>query len=311
MPLASAPPPQPLPRKSYFILLEVEGVLCQIHDAGRAAREQPPPKMPPSEEDFDPGKRHAFGGFFLRCRPGMRTFLKGLTERALVGVWTRLPADVARPVVEFLFHAYVVIKDMHILTLEDCLSVARTRPQSECTCKPGATPVERHRCRAHPLDYECDPSLERVVYYPFAPHPQGRLRLKVLHQTFWRQSRFRSKDFRPNSSNTVLVDCSRESSILNPWYNAVHPRRYFGKLDDTFLEDKLKPCIGGLLGSGLSVTQYLSRNPLLFGRGGQAFFNTRIGQEVFTCAAVQDRSLVLYSPDYVGNYSRTWPDGFL
>ena len=90
LPQSFAPPPPPLPWKSYVLVMEVEGVLCQIEHVGpvRAAKMKTTTStcMTVTSEalapmDYSPKKRHIYGEYTLHCRPLMRFFLGGMVKR--------------------------------------------------------------------------------------------------------------------------------------------------------------------------------------------------------------------------------------
>ena len=148
--------------------------------------------------------------------------------------------------------------------------------------------------------------MENDEFLPFPDHPDGELRLKVLHRVVWRFSKFITRNFRANSSNTLLIDWSPESSILNPWYNAIFPTKFAGDENDTFLDTSLRPYLRGLLLSGRSVPQYLSEcpPPPNFGRL-EPHLRSVLGLKAQKLAKLTNRRLVLDSPREIMKYSKT------
>jgi len=153
--------------------------------------------------------------------------------------------------------------------------------------------------------------VEEDVLVACRDHPEGILRLKVLVKGVWGRTRFTKKNFKANSSNTLLIDSSPESSILNPTYNAIFPVPYAGSSTDDFLHASLIPYLVGLLESGQSVTQYLSKKPPDFGKLDETWLLSRLGRKVRKLARLLDNSLVFDVPEYVGAYYMNRTDNFL
>jgi hypothetical protein len=261
------------------------------------------------EEEYNPSRRHIFGEYTLYCRPHMRHFLKNLDEKFHLSVWTRLPAAIATPVVDFLFRGLECLKSLRVLALEECISIVDRGPANACRCRPPPH-VPDTSCPAHPVHVSCDPDLQENIYIQFPDHPEGQLRLKVLHKGVWDSDRFRAPNFRANSTNTLLVDCSPESTILNPIYNAIFPLPYAGSEHDRILLGTLASYLRSLLDSGLSVSQYVSSNPFCWGPD-IPLRQTKLGLRVRACALWQDGSLLLEYPDVVKRYSRHGNDHFI
>lgn len=250
-----------------------------------------------------------FGEYVMFCRPAVRTFLDGLARRFRLAIWTRLPAAVARAVVEFLFRGNGG-RSMKVLTLEDCTTLLHRRSRRLCVC-PKAPELPIQGCPAHPIDTSCDPNVVEDTFLPFLDHPGGILRLKVLHQKVWGHEMFRSKNFRANCTNTLLIDSSPESTILNPLYNAIFPVPYIGSHHDVFLHESLRPYLEGLLNSRRSVCEYLNQNPPHFGPFlNEPWTAADVGRKAVKLAGLQDRDLVLSYLDFVGKYTRDGPGVF-
>lgn len=308
LPASMAPRPVALPPFSYFLILEVEGVLCQVQHVGSAMPNPPALAGAPSEAEYHPKRRSVFGEYTLYCRPHLREFLRALANRFHLAVWTRLPYGVAKPVVDFLFRG--INCRLHVLALENCISIVERRPPGTlCKCPPRPRHSE-YPCPAHPNDAYCDPDLEEDAYFQFPEHPEGRLRLKVLHRGVWDRTKFRGNQLRANSTNTLLIDSSPESSILNPRDNAIFPFPYVGGEHDSTLNGSLRSYLRGLLGSGLSVPQYVSRNAY-FGVLTVPLRHTPLALRVHACLPYLDPSLILRDADFLHDYSALGHDHFI
>ena len=94
-----------------------------------------------------------------------------------------------------------------------------------CKCRP----LPDHPnvpCIAHPAHLLVDKTLKENTYVAFSDQPGGQLRLKVLHKVVWEEERFANKNFKCNVSNTLLIDSSPESNLLNPVHNAIFSLTY-------------------------------------------------------------------------------------
>jgi hypothetical protein len=144
------------------------------------------------------------------------------------------------------------------------------------------------------------------TYIDFEDHPEGRLRLKVLHKVVYSGDKFFTGTFRANCTNTLLIDPSPESSYVNNPWNAIFPLSYIGSPHDS-IKRALQPYLRGLLESGLSVTQYVSRNPFI-GNLNAPLKSNRLANKVQHFAFLQDNFLVPAYGDIVGPYSKVRSD---
>lgn len=283
----------------YCVILELDGVLGRIeHDKGFI---QNPPKdcVQPSGcegASYSPQARTIFQDYVLSCRPGVREFLKFVTSVCHVTVWTRLPKSVTTEMVHFLFLG--LPQPRAILSVEDCMVVTESWPQSERPCPVEDCHLLDHPCPGHPVTTRPNLTAERT-FVRRADHPAGKLRLKVLHKTVWGQPKFSNRFITLNASNTVLVDSSPESAILNPRYSAIFPFAYNGKHTDKVLLVSVARFIKDIVMMNPSVPQYLKDN----GFAGQRLDRSprAIGFEtkVKMCARYMDPSLLLPDPFYV------------
>ena len=117
----------------------------------------------------------------------------------------------------------------------------------------------------HPAHLLVDKKVKEDTFVAFPEHQGSQLRMKVLYKVVWEEERFANTDFKCNVSNTLLIDSSSESSLLNPVHNAIFPLTYIASEFDIGL-NSLASYLKGLVDSGHSVPQYLSENPSFFGQ---------------------------------------------
>ena len=284
--------------------------MCQVEKQAPDIQES---SRAPVTGGYDPRTRHVFGEYVVHCRPGLRHFLEGLCSMFEVVVWTRLPKRVARVVTRFFFKDFAG-PHAEVLALEDCITLECTDALLLCTCSD--TP-EDHRglrtrssykmkhdeCMVHPQRGHPRPIFCHRKWVEFPDHPEGLLRLKVLHKAIWESGNFRMKDFSANASNTLLIDSSPESSILNPVHNVLFPFAYKGEVQDLTL-DSLKEYLIGLEKSRRSVAQYMTQCPAYWGQRPPSWRSSPISLKVQASAIKVDRTLVLNDLDFVGSYSK-------
>ena len=285
-------------------------MLCQIEHVGpvRAAKMKTTTSTcmtvtskAPAPMDYSPKERHIFGEYTLHCRPLMQFFLGGMVKRFRLIISTRLPSSVAKLVVDFIFRSlYADLYD--VLTLEDCTCIVERRPSWMCKCRPPPD-LLNVSCIAHPAHLLVDKTVKEDTFVAFPEHPGSWLYLKVLHKVVWEEERFANRDFKCNVSNTLLIDSSLESSLLNPVHNAIFPLTYIASEFDIGL-NSLASYLKGLVDSGHSVPQYLLENPSFFRQVIVPLSQTYLGLKVRVLAPWQDKSLVLEYPFVVGDYNR-------
>lgn len=298
----------------YFVILELDGVLGCI-DHNKAFLEKPPadcvmPKFS-SDADYRPQTRTIFKEYVLSCRPGVREFLTFISRRCHVGIWTRIPRHYTERMVQFLFHG--LTRPIEILSAEDCTLIVESWPMSERPCRVPDCHLESTPCHGHPCSNRPNPYATNRTYVRHAPHPGGNLHLKVLHRTVWGTPKFTKKDICLNASNTLLVDSSPQSSLLNPRFNAIFPVVYEGNPKENELRASLAPYLDRLVRSGQSVPRYVKSLASPF-NGQEPDLRpsaTMFSIKVQVCARHNDRSLLLEDPNYVpSSHSQTGSDYF-
>ena len=164
-------------------------------------------------------------------------------------------------------------------------------------------------CIAHPTHLLVDKTVKEDTFVAFPEHSGSRLYLKVLHKVVWEEERFANTDFKCNVSNTLLIDSSLESSLLNPVHNAIFSLTYIASQFDIGL-NSLASYLKGLVDSRHSVPQYLTKSPSFFEQVTVPLSQTYLGLKVHVLVLWQDRSLVLEYPIVVCDYSRNGVDYF-
>lgn len=283
----------------YCVILELDGVLCRIeHDKG-CIRHPPKDCLQPSGCDagsYSPQTRTIFQHYVLSCRPGVREFLKFVTSVCHVTVWTRLPKSVTTEMVQFMFRG--LPQPREILSIEDCIVIIESWPQSERPCPVVDCHLLSHPCPGHPVSTQPNLTADRT-FVRRADHPEGKLRLKVLHKTVWGQPRFSNRFITLNASNTLLVDSSPESAILNPRYSAIFPTVYDGNHTDTVLRMSVAPLIKHIVKMNLSVPKYVKAVDFAGQRLHRSPGAIGLESRVKICATYMDPSLLIPDPLYV------------
>lgn len=309
------PPYQKIHPKSmkYFVILELDGVLCEVeHDKGFV--ENPPPDcvQPSFSEaaDFRPQTRTIFNDYVLRCRPGVREFLAFLTSVCHVGIWTRMPRNITQGMVRFLFQR--LTQPREILSVEDCTHIIESRPQSECPCPVNECWLRYNPCPGHPSTMRPNLMATERTYVRHVGHPEDRLHLKVLHKMVWGRPRFCKPDICLNASNTLLIDSSPESALLNPRFNAIFPIVYKGNSNDQELRQSVARYIFHIVKSGLSIPRFMTSMRKFKGQEpDRTLHATGFTIKVQLCAKYTDRSLVLEDLNYIpSSHSQRGADYF-
>lgn len=286
----------------YFVILELDGVLCLIEHHKTFLNNPPADCVLPtfsSADDFRAGTRTIFKEYVLSCRPGVREFLTFLTSVCHVGIWTRIPKHYAEGIVKFLFRD--LTQPREILSGEDCTLIVESWPMSERPCRVRDCHLEYSPCPGHPCSNRPNLFATERTFVGYARHPQGKLHLKVLHRTVWGKPKFCKQDINLNATNTLLVDSSPQSALLNPRFNAIFPVVYTGNSNDNELRKSLAPYIYRLVNSGDSVPQYVRKFSTTF-RGQDPDLRPSaivFGIKVQVCAKYNDRNLLLDDLNYL------------
>jgi hypothetical protein len=215
-------PAPPLPPKTRFLVLDLNGVLVQCVHCPRV------PFCKPKDAKYD-GPPTYIKSELVHLRLWLRRFLQIAHKKWWVVVWSSMTAENTNAVVEFIFKG---IEPPCLVLAQDACKILYT-PDRKVVKKPNNLASPQYLKVFWLLLWDQRPSLIGVPY-----------------------------DVRPTRENTLMVDDNVAKNILNPTANfIVCPTWTIEKVQDKFLLD-LNKYLQALTGSGLDVNHYLKHNPI-------------------------------------------------